>query len=247
MYYGYGYGGYMGNSGYMLWLILMVVCFVFASWAQISVSSNFKRYSQVMTRRGLTGAQAARAVLQANDVTGVQFAQISGNLTDNYNPQTNVISLSGQVYGVSSVAAVGVAAHEAGHAVQYAKGYAPIRLRNAIIPVCSFGSRLSWPMLVLGLAIGATSLVGLGVLLFSLATLFQLVTLPVEINASRRALQALESQGMLTEEELPMARKTLTAAAMTYVAALATSLVQLLRLLLIFLSASNGRGGRRGD
>lgn len=248
MYYGYGYGGSMGNGGgwYMLWLILMAVCFVFASWAQVSVSSNFKKYSQVMTRRGLTGMQAARAVLRANGVTDVQFAQIGGNLTDNYNPRTNVISLSGQVYGVSSVAAVGVAAHEAGHAVQYAKGYAPIRLRNAIIPVCSFGSRLSWPMLVIGLALGASSLVGIGVLLYALATFFQVVTLPVEINASRRALQALEIQGLLTDEELPMARKTLTAAAMTYVAALATSLVQLLRLLLILLSTNNRRGGRRG-
>lgn len=242
MYYNYGYGG--GGGWYTLWIILMLACFAFASWAQISVSSNFKKYSRVMTKRGLTGAQAAQAVLRANGVTGVQFARISGNLTDNFNPRTNVISLSGNVCDVSSVAAVGVAAHEAGHAVQYAKGYAPIRLRNAIIPLCNFGSSLAWPMLLIGLVLGATSVMGLGVALYALATLFQVVTLPVEINASRRALQALEQQGLLTADELPMARKTLFAAAMTYVAALATSLVQLLRLVLIYLS--NG-GGRRRD
>lgn len=242
MYYNYGYGG--GGGWYTLWIILMVACFAFASWAQVSVSSNFKKYSRVMTRRGLTGAQAAQAVLRANGVTGVQFARISGNLTDNFNPRTNVISLSGSVCDVSSVAAVGVAAHEAGHAVQYAKGYAPIRLRNAIIPLCNFGSSLSWPMLLIGLVLGATSVMGLGIALYALATLFQVVTLPVEINASRRALQALEQEGLLTADELPMARKTLFAAAMTYVAALATSLVQLLRLVLIYLS--NG-GGRRRD
>lgn len=244
MYYGYGgYGGY--GSGYMLWAVLMIACVIFAGWAQVSVSSNFKRYSSVMTRRGLTGMQAAQAVLRANGVTGVQFAHIKGNLTDNYNPRTNIISLSSGVYDSCSVAAVGVAAHEAGHAVQYAKGYGPIRLRNAIIPVCNFGSQLAWPMLVIGLVLSASSLIALGVFLYALATLFQVITLPVEINASRRALRALESGGLLTQDEMPMARKTLTAAAMTYVAALATSLVQLLRLVLIFLSRSGG-GNRRG-
>ncbi|HIV68050.1 MAG TPA: zinc metallopeptidase [Candidatus Butyricicoccus stercorigallinarum] len=244
MYYNYGSVYGIGDGWYTLWVILMVACFLFASWAQISVSSNFKKYSRVMTRRGLTGAQAAQAVLRANGVSGVQIARITGNLTDNFNPRTNVISLSSQVYGVSSVAAVGVAAHEAGHAVQYAKGYAPIRLRNAIIPLCNFGSSLAWPMLLIGLMLGATSVMGLGVALYALATLFQAVTLPVELNASRRALQALRQEGLLTEDELPMARKTLVAAAMTYVAALATSLVQLLRLVLIYLSRG---GGRRRD
>ncbi|MCD8356345.1 MAG: zinc metallopeptidase [Clostridia bacterium] len=244
MYYGYGYG--YGNDGwYVIWLILMVACFAFAAWTQASVTSNFKKYSRVMTRRGITGMQAAQAVLRANGVTGVQFARISGNLTDHYNPRNNVISLSAGVYDSNSVAAVGVAAHEAGHAVQYATGYGPIRLRNAIIPVCNFGSRLAWPMMVIGLVLNTASLIGLGVLLFALATLFQVITLPVEINASRRALQALESTGLLTRDELPMARKTLFAAAMTYVAALATSLVQLLRFILIFLSR-NGGGRRRG-
>ena len=243
MYYGYGYG-YANNGWYMIWLVLMVVCFAFTAWAQASVSSNFKKYSRVMTRKGITGMQAAQAVLRANGVTGVQFARIGGNLTDNFNPRNNVISLSGDVCDVSSVAAVGVAAHEAGHAVQYATGYGPIRLRNAIIPLCNFGSQLAWPMMVIGLVLNAVSLVGVGVLLFAVATLFQVITLPVEINASRRALQALESTGLLTQDELPMARKTLFAAAMTYVAALAPSLVQLLRFVLIFLSRN---GGNRRD
>ncbi len=243
MYYNYGYG-YGGGGWYTLWIILMVGCFVFAAWAQISVTSNFKKYSRVMTKRGLTGAQAAQAVLRANGVTGVQFTRISGNLTDHFNPRTNVIGLSGSVYDVSSVAAVGVAAHEAGHAVQYAKGYVPIRLRNAIIPLCNFGSSLAWPMLLIGLVMSSTYVMGIGVAMYALATLFQLVTLPVEINASRRALKALEQEGLLMADELPMARKTLFAAAMTYVAALATSLVQLLRLVMIYLS--NG-GGRRRD
>ena len=240
MYYGYyGYGGYSS-----IWIILMLICAAFAGWAQLSVSSNFKKYSNVMTRNNLTGAQAAQAVLRANGVHGVQLSHVGGNLTDHFDPRSNCIRLSDHVYDSCSVAAVGVAAHEAGHAVQYAKSYAPIRLRSAIIPLCNFGSTLAWPMLAIGLVIGATSLVGIGVLMYALATLFQVVTLPVEINASRRALQALESEGLLTSQELPMARKTLFAAAMTYVAALATSLVQLLRLIFIFLA--NG-GGRRRD
>lgn len=241
--YGYGYGGYGNNGWYMIWLVLMVICFAFTAWAQASVNSNFKKYSRVMTRKGVTGMQAAQAVLRANGVTGVQFARIGGNLTDHFDPRSNIIRLSAAVYDVSSVAAVGVAAHEAGHAVQYATGYGPIRLRNAIIPVCNFGSRMAWPLMVIGLLLNAVSLVGVGVLLFALATLFQVVTLPVELNASRRALQSLASTGLLTQDELPMARKTLFAAAMTYVAALAVSLVQLLRFVLIFLS----RGGNRRD
>lgn len=247
MFYGYGYGFGYGGNWYAVWLILMIACVAFASWAQMSVSSNFRKYSKVRTRRGITGEQAARAVLRANGVTDVQFAHITGHLTDNYNPRTNVISLSSEVYDAQSVAAIGVAAHEAGHAVQYAQGYGPIRLRNAIIPACNFGSQLAWPMLLLGLVIGVTPLMGIGVALYGLATLFQLVTLPVELNASRRAIRALGEQGLLYEDELPMARRTLTAAAMTYVAALATSLVQLLRLILIFLSNNNRRqGGHRG-
>lgn len=237
-YYGYGVGY---HSGYSIYLILMAVCFVFSLWAQASVNSAFRKYSRVATRRGLTGRQAAECVLRANGVSGIQFARIGGSLTDNFNPTTGVISLSSDVYDSTSVASVGVAAHEAGHAVQHAVGYGPIRLRMAIIPICSFGSRMSWPLLVIGLAVGITPLIGLGVAFFALSTLFQLVTLPVELDASHRALAALRDGGLLTEDELPMARKTLTAAAMTYLAALATSIVQLLRLLAIF---GNRRGGR---
>lgn len=240
-YMGYGYG-YGYGSEYTLYTILMVVCFLFSLWAQASVKSSFNKYSRVMTRKGLTGQQAAECVLRANGVTDVRFARIGGELTDNFNPSTGVISLSDGVYHSASVASVGVAAHEAGHAVQYAVGYGPIRLRMAIIPLCSFGSKLAWPLLVLGLVLSISPLVGLGVLFFALATLFQLITLPVELDASRRALRALKSTGLLTEQELPMARKTLTAAAMTYVAALATSIIQLLRLLAIF---NNSRGNRR--
>lgn len=239
-YYGFGYGY---GSDYTIYVVLMVVCFAFSLWAQASVNSAFRRFSQVATRRGLTGRQAAECVLRANGVGGIRFARIAGNLTDNFNPKTGVISLSNGVYDSTSVASVGVAAHEAGHAVQHAVGYGPIRLRMAIIPICSFGSRLSWPLLAIGLLVGITPLIGLGVAFFALSTLFQLVTLPVELDASRRALKALKEGGLLTESELPMARKTLTAAAMTYLAALATSLVQLLRLLAIY---GNRRGDRRG-
>lgn len=162
-YYGYGVGY---HSGYSIYLILMAVCFVFSLWAQASVNSAFRRYSRVATRRGLTGRQAAECVLRANGVSGIQFARIGGSLTDNFNPTTGVISLSSDVYDSTSVASVGVAAHEAGHAVQHAVGYGPIRLRMAIIPICSFGSRMSWPLLVIGLAVGITPLIGLGVAFF---------------------------------------------------------------------------------
>lgn len=234
LYLGYGYY----DASYTLYTVLMVVCFVFSLWAQASVNGAFRKYSNVMTNRGLTGQQAAECVLRANGVSGIRFAHIAGNLTDNFNPSTGVINLSDSVYHSTSVAAVGVAAHEAGHAVQHAVGYGPIKVRMAIIPLCSFGSKMAWPLLVLGLVLGLPSLAGIGVLFFSLATLFQLVTLPVELDASHRAIQALKQEGLLTEGELPMARKTLRAAAMTYVAALATSIVQLLRLLAIVNSRS---------
>lgn len=178
-------------------------------------------------------------MLSANGVSGVRFERVSGNLTDHYDPRSNVIRLSDDVFGSTSIAAIGVACHEAGHAVQYAKGYAPIKLRAAIIPVTNFGSRLAMPLILLGLLFSAGSYFGdtmvyLGIACFGLSVLFQLVTLPVEFNASRRALQAIESNELLTEEEYRGARKTLTAAAMTYVAATAVALAQLLRLLMIF-------------
>lgn len=221
------------------YVVLVLPCVIFAMVASANVNSTFKRYSKELSRRHLTGAEAAQRVLSANGVSGVRFERVSGNLTDHYDPKSNVIRLSDDVFGSTSIAAIGVACHEAGHAVQYAKGYAPIKLRAAIIPVTNFGSRLAMPLILLGLLFSAGSYFGdtmvyLGIACFGLSVLFQLVTLPVEFNASRRALQAIESNELLTEEEYRGARKTLTAAAMTYVAATAVALAQLLRLVLIF-------------
>ena len=183
---------------------------------------------------GMTGAQAAEAVLRYNGVSGVRIEYVSGKLTDHFDPRSNVIRLSSAVYSSTSVASIGVAAHEAGHAVQYAIGYAPIKLRAAIIPLTQFGSMAAMPLLILGLILNTSTLVTIGIAAFGLSTLFQLLTLPVELDASRRALQTIQQNGLLTADEYPMAKKTLTAAALTYVAALATSLAQLLRLVLIF-------------
>lgn len=221
------------------YVVLVLPCVIFAMVASANVNSTFKRYSKELSRRHLTGAEAAQRVLSANGVSGVRFERVSGSLTDHYDPRSNVIRLSDDVFGSTSIAAIGVACHEAGHAVQYAKGYAPIKLRAAIIPVTNFGSRLAMPLILLGLLFSAGSYFGdtmvyLGIACFGLSVLFQLVTLPVEFNASRRALQAIESNELLTEEEYRGARKTLTAAAMTYVAATAVALAQLLRLVLIF-------------
>lgn len=230
--------GFYGIDIY--YIILVVPAILLALWAQGKVSSTFRRYSQVRPRNGMTGAQAAEAVLRANGVTGVRIERVGGNLTDHFDPREGVIRLSDSVYDASTVAAVGVAAHEAGHAAQYALEYAPIKIRNAIIPVSRIGSMMSWPLLLIGLVFNSQSLITLGILFFLVAVVFQLVTLPVEFNASTRAIAALADGGYLTEEELPGARKTLSAAAMTYVAALAVSLAQLLRLVLLF-------GGRRDD
>lgn len=216
------------------YFVLVVPALLLSIWAQVKVKSTFHKCSQIFASRGLTGAEAAEEVLHMNGVNGVRVERVAGNLTDHYDPRTNVIRLSDGVYGSSSVAAIGVAAHEAGHAAQYASHYLPIRIRSAIIPITNFGSALSMPLLLAGLLMGYAWLVQLGILLFSAVTVFQLVTLPVELNASSRAIQALRQGGVLTEQELPYAKKTLTAAAMTYVAALLTSLAQLLRLLLLF-------------
>lgn len=232
------YFGYYGID--MYYIVLVVPCLFLAFWAQGKVKSTFNRYAQVMNRRGLTGAQAAEAVLRQNGVTGVRIEWVAGKLNDHFDPRTNTIRLSNAVYSSTSVASIGVAAHEAGHAVQYAQGYFPIKLRAAIIPVTQIGSSAALPLLVLGLVLNSGMLLDIGILAFSLSTVFQLITLPVEVNASNRALAAIEQGGLLTDEEYPMAKKTLTAAAMTYVAALAVSLAQLLRVLLIF-------GGRNRD
>ena len=223
------------------YFVLIIPAMLFAMWAQFKVSSTFNRYSAQRTRNGLTGAQAAEAVLRACGVQNIRIERVRGSLTDHYDPRAGVIRLSESVYDSASVAAVGVAAHEAGHAAQYAEGYGPIRLRNAIIPVTQIGSSLAWPLLLIGLLFNYESLFVAGILFFMLAVVFQLVPLPVEFNASARAIGVLETGGDLTPQELPGAKKTLSAAAMTYVAALAVSIAQLLRLVLIF------GGNRRND
>lgn len=213
--------------------------------AQIQVNGNFRHYSAVRNRRGITGARAAEAVLRSHGVTDVAIRPVRGSLTDHYDPRDNCIYLSESVYAADTVAAVGVAAHEAGHAVQYAQGYAPVRLRSAIVSVTNLSSQASMVLLFIGLFLYSQTLFGVGILLFSVTTFFQLITLPVEFNASRRAMDTIESQGLLDDDEAQGAGKVLRAAAMTYVAALLTSLLQLLRFLVIFL----GRGGgsdRRG-
>ena len=215
------------------YLVLVVPALLIALWAQVKVKSTFSRFSTVRCSRGLTGAQAAEEILRQNGIYDVRIERVAGQLTDHFDPRAKVIRLSDSVYGASTVAAVGVAAHEAGHAVQYARGYAPIRLRNAIIPVCNIGSTLSMPLVLLGIVFSMPMLVTAGVLLFSLVTVFQLVTLPVEFNASSRAIAVLGDSGMLESGELAGARKVLSAAAMTYVAALLVSLMNLLRLILL--------------
>ena len=225
------------------YLVLVLPCLLLSLWASSNVNSTFKKYAKQFSVRRITGAQAAQRVLAANGVRGVRIDRVSGSLTDHFDPKTNVIRLSDSVYDSTSTAAIGVACHEAGHAVQYAVGYAPIKLRAAIIPITNFGSKLAMPLILIGILLSALgnisyTFVYLGIAAFGLSLVFQLVTLPVEFNASRRAMQAIESGNILTEEEQKGARKTLTAAALTYVAATAVALAQLLRLIMIF-------GGRR--
>ena len=227
------------------YLILVLPCLLLSLLASAWVNSTFKRYSKQMSARRITGAEAARRVLTLNGVSGVQIQRVAGNLTDHYDPRTNVIRLSDGVYDSTSTAAIGVASHEAGHAVQYAKHYAPIKLRAAIIPVTNIGSKLAIPLILIGVLLSSfgsasQTLVDLGIACFSLSVIFQLITLPVEFNASRRALRAIEDGQLLSDDEIVGARKTLTAAAMTYVAALITALAQLLRLVILF-------GNRRRD
>lgn len=222
------------------YIILVLPALAFSMWAQAKVSSTFNRYSRERTYSGMTGYEAARRILAANGLYHVNVERVSGNLTDHYDPKSNVIRLSDSVFGSNSVAAVGVAAHEAGHAVQYAQNYAPIKLRAAIIPITNIGSTLSMPLVLLGFIMGLQPLVNFGILLFATVALFQLVTLPVEFNASRRAVNALEMGGTMAEDEIRGVKKVLSAAAMTYVAALAVSIANLLRLILRF-------GGRDRD
>jgi len=225
------------------YLVLVLPCLILSLWASASVKSTFRRYSNQFSQRRITGADAAQRVLAHNGVRGVRIERIAGDLTDHFDPKTNVIRLSDGVYDSTSTAAIGVACHEAGHAVQYATNYAPIKLRAAIIPITNFGSKLAMPLILLGIVLSflgnfSYALVYLGIACFGLSLVFQLVTLPVEFNASRRAIRAIDDNAILTQQELTGAKKTLKAAAMTYVAATAVSLAQLLRLIVLF-------GGRR--
>lgn len=213
--------------------ILVLVAFLLSLAVQANMNGTFQRFSQVRSMRGLTGAQAAESILRSAGIFNVRVERVSGNLTDHYDPRTKVIKLSDSIYGSTSLAAVGVAAHECGHAIQDAREYSPLSVRSALVPVANIGSQLAWPLFLLGLVLSVRPLLTLGIFLFCAALLFQLVTLPVEFNASRRALQALEQTGILGQQELPGARKVLQAAAMTYVAAVAASLLQLLRLVLL--------------
>ena len=222
------------------YIILIIPALLFGLWAQFRVKSAYARYSKVQNINGMTGADAARYVLEQNGVYDISINRIAGNLTDNYNPTNKTINLSDGVYSSTSVAAVGIAAHEAGHAVQHAVGYFPIKLREAIIPVTQVGSTLYLPIILLGLFFNSYSTITVGIILFASITAFQFVTLPVEFNASNRAIEAIENGNLLYGDELSGARSVLKAAALTYVAALVSSMAQLLRLVLMF-------GGRRRD
>lgn len=214
------------------YIVYVLPALIFALWAQVNVKSTFSKYSRVPSDRGMTGYDAARLILDKNGLTNVRIEQVSGDLTDHYDPKGNVIRLSETVCGVKTAAAVGVAAHEAGHAVQYAQSYAPIKIRSAIIPVTNLASTAAFPLFLIGILFSFSTLAYIGVLLFGASVVFQLVTLPVEFNASRRAVSALEDSGM-SEDSVKAARKVLTAAALTYVAALASAIGNFLRLLAI--------------
>jgi Zn-dependent membrane protease YugP len=213
------------------YLVLVLPALLFSLIAQGIVQSRFKKHSRQLTARGVTGAQAAREILRRAGVYDVSVERVSGSLTDHFDPRSNTIRLSDTVYSSASVAAVGVAAHETGHSLQYGSGYIPMKIRAAVIPATNIGSRLAVPLVLLGLFMQMTGLIYFGILLFCAVVFFQLITLPVEFNASARAIRLLDESGLLYEDELPGAKKVLTAAAMTYVAALAVSLAQLLRLL----------------
>lgn len=226
----YGFGYYFDPT-YFLVLIGAVFCI----WAQARVSSTYSKYSKVMSRTGMTGAQAAQRILQLSGIYDVRIEHVAGNLTDHYDPSNKVLRLSDSVYGSPSVAAIGVAAHECGHAVQHDKGYAPLRFRSALVPVANIGSKAGIPLILLGALLGMNqTLIHIGIWVFALAVLFQVVTLPVEFNASGRALAMLGDYGMLDRDETNGCRKVLKAAALTYVAAAASAILQLLRLVLLF-------------
>ncbi len=215
-----------------LYIIMIVPALILSVYAQIKVKSTYAKFSKVSTYRGITGAQAAREILRSAGVHGVDIELTRGFLSDHYDPRSRVLRLSESVYSGDSIASVGVAAHEAGHAIQHANGYAPLKLRSALVPISSLGSNLAWPLLIIGFIFMAQSLILAGIVFFSLAVLFQIVTLPVEFNASSRALQALPASGILSDTEVNGARKVLSAAALTYVAAATAAVLQLVYFLL---------------
>ena len=221
------------------YIIFIIPALLFGIWAQISVQSAFSKYSRVPSARGYTGAEVAKLLLEQNGIYDVTIRHISGSLTDNFNPREKTLNLSDDVYNSTSVAAIGVAAHETGHAIQHAVGYRPIKWREAIIPVTQLGSWAYFPIILLGIVFSSQTLVNVGILLFATIALFQLVTLPVEFNASNRAIATLENNGILYGNEITGAKAVLRAAALTYVAALVSSLAQLLRLLVIFCGRRN--------
>lgn len=218
---------------YYLTGFIMVPVIIFAFICQLKVNSNYKKFSKIANSKGMTGADAAYNLLRINGITDVKIRKIQGNLTDHYNPQTKEICLSEGVFGSRSIAAVGIACHEAGHACQHAVGYFPLKIRNAVIPATKFGSTLGIPLALFGIIFNFEPLIYVGIILYSIVALFQLITLPVEFNASKRALQTISANGFLVGEEYNGAKKVLTAAALTYVAALASSLATLLRLLIV--------------
>lgn len=233
-------GYYYWDPTYILVVIGAVICMI----ASARVKGTFNKYSQLRSMSGMNGAQVAHRVLQAAGIYDVQVRHVSGSLTDHYDPRTKTVNLSDPVYNATSVAALGVAAHECGHAIQHAKSYAPLSIRSALVPIANFGSMLAWPVILIGLLFNTRSsglIIDIGILLFSAAVLFQLVTLPVEFDASRRALVMLRTQGILADDELKYTRRVLKSAALTYVASAAAAILQLLRIILI----TNGR--RRDD
>ena len=237
--YGLGFYGLYFDSTYWLIIVGIVITLI----ASARVKTTFNKFSKIKSNSGKTGAEAAEEILRAEGIYDVSVKHVRGNLTDHYDPRNRVLNLSDATYSSTSVAAIGVAAHECGHAIQHAHAYKPLVFRNAIVPIANFGSRFSWILIIVGLLINSNSsqmIINLGILLFSLAVLFQLVTLPVEINASSRALHILSTRGILGSDEIVYTKKVLTAAALTYVAAAAASILQLLRLVLLF-------GGRRRD
>ncbi len=238
--YGYGYGGLF--YGYDWTILLVLIGAVLSLWASARVNGTFRKYSSVRSMTGMTGAEAAKRLLNSQGIFDVTIHRVAGSLTDHYDPRTKTLNLSDAVYGSASVAAIGVAAHECGHAMQDNEGYAPLRLRTAIVPVVNFGSRISWPLILIGLLIGGTgsTIVQIGIWMFVLVVLFQLITLPVELNASSRAVRLLDSMGILRGEEVGQTRKVLNSAALTYVASAMGSILQLLRLIILF-------GGRNRD